>query len=297
MGLRLKFNLVLGLTTLVGLATAAFFVHGLLQKNAREEVLDAARLMMESALAVRGYTVGEIKPLLAVQQRRQFLPQTVPAYAASRYVTRLQQNHPEYSYREATLNPTNPANRATDWEADIVAYFRSHSQARELVGERDSATGPALFLSRPIKITDEGCLDCHDTPARAPETLLASYGDTNGFGWKLDSIVGTQVVSVPMSVPLERAQTAFYSFMIALVLVFLLVAVLMNVMLHVIIIRPVRALSAKADEVSTGALDVPELPVSGNDEIASLARSFNRMHRSLGSAVRMLDESMGEPAP
>ena len=297
MGLRLKFNLVLGLTTLIGLALAGFFVHGLLQKNARDEVLDQARLMMESALAVRGYTVGEIKPLLAVQQRRQFLPQTVPAYAAARYVGRLQKNHPEYSYREATLNPTNPANRATDWEADIVAYFRSHADAKELVGERDTATGPSLFLGRPIRITNEGCLDCHDTPARAPETLLAAYGDTNGFGWKLNGIVGTQVVSVPMSVPLQRAQEAFYSFLGALALVFLLVAVLMNVMLHVIIIRPVRALSAKADEVSMGALNVEELPVTGKDEISSLARSFNRMHRSLGSAVRMLDESMQEPAP
>lgn len=288
----MKFNLVLGLTTAVGLTVAGFLAYEILQRNAREEVLQTARIMMESALAVRGYTVGEIKPLLAVQQRRRFLPQTVPAYAASRYVMNLQQRHPEYSYKEATLNPTNPANRATDWESDIVSWFRNNEGSAELVGERTTATGPSLYLSRPIRIGNEDCLACHSTPERAPETLIATYGDANGFGWKLGEVVGAQVVSVPMSVPLERARRAFVTFMGSLAGVFLLVAVLLNILLHLIVIRPIQAISAKADEVSMGALDVEELPVKGNDEISTLARSFNRMQRSLGSAVKMLDETL-----
>jgi protein-histidine pros-kinase len=51
-------------------------------------------------------------------------------------------------------------------------------------------------------------------------------------------------------------------------------------------------MSAKADEISMGDLTVEELAVKGNDEIASLGRSFNRMHRSLSNAVKMLDESI-----
>jgi HAMP domain-containing protein len=34
---------------------------------------------------------------------------------------------------------------------------------------------------------------------------------------------------------------------------------------------------------------VPELPVSGRDEISVLAGSFNRMRRSLESALKMLE--------
>lgn len=52
-------------------------------------------------------------------------------------------------------------------------------------------------------------------------------------------------------------------------------------------------MSIKADEVSMGALDVEELKINSADEVGSLARSFNRMHRSLDNAVKMLDESMG----
>ena len=76
MGLRFKFNLVLSIITLLGLAGSGLISYQILQQNARQEVLEMARMMMESAVAVRGYTVSEIKPLLTVQQRRAFIPQT-----------------------------------------------------------------------------------------------------------------------------------------------------------------------------------------------------------------------------
>jgi len=290
MGLRLKFNLVLSLATLLGLLGSGLLGDKILQDNARQEVLEKARIMMESALAVRHYTVNEIKPLLAVQQRRKFLPQTVPAYAAHSYVKTLQGNYPDYSYKEATLNPTNPANRATEWESDIVSFFRNSETQKEIVGERDTATGRSLYLGHPIKIKNAACLSCHGKPSEAPETLINTYGDSNGFGWKHNEVVGAQLVSVPMSVPLKRAQETFYVFMGALAGVFFVLAVILNLMLHFIVIKPLRTVSAKADDVSMGNLNVEELQIKGSDEVASLGRSFNRMHRSLANALKMLDE-------
>lgn len=291
MSLRLKFNLVLGLATLLGVVVAGFFAHHLLQQNAREEVLDSARIMLESAQAVRGYTVSEIRPLLALQQKRQFLPQTVPAYSARIYINKLQQKYPDYSYKEATLNPTNPADRAAEWEVDIVEWFRNHEQENELIGERDTATGRFLYLTHPIKITNEACLTCHSTPDNAPDTMIQTYGSTNGFGWQLNEVVGAQIVSVPMSLPLARADKAFRAFMASLIGVFLLIGILLNIMLQYAVIKPVRNMAENADRVSMGALDAAEFEIKGKDEISSLAQSFNRMHRSLLNAMKMLDES------
>ena len=290
MGLRLKFNLVLSITTAICLFLVSMFGNQILQDNARQEVLEKARIMMESALAVRHYTVNEVKPLLAVQQRRKFLPQTVPAYAAHAYVKKLQVNYPDYSYKEATLNPTNPANRATEWESDIVSFFRNSETQTEIIGERDTATGRSLYLGHPIKIKNPACLTCHGKPSEAPETLIQTYGDSNGFGWKHNEVVGAQLVSVPMSVPLNRAEETFYVFMGVLVGVFVILAILLNFMLHFIVIKPLKLVSNKADEVSMGSLNVEELTVKGSDEVASLGRSFNRMHRSLDSALKMLDD-------
>jgi nitrogen fixation/metabolism regulation signal transduction histidine kinase len=55
------------------------------------------------------------------------------------------------------------------------------------------------------------------------------------------------------------------------------------------VVRPVSRLAARADVISRGELDVPELPVRGRDEISVLAASFNRMHRSVAAAMKLLD--------
>ena len=290
MKLKTKFNLVLVGVFSVGLLVTGLLSYKILQKNAREEVIQQAGMMMEAAMAIRGYTIGEIKPLLGMQLKRAFLPQSVPAYAATQAFHQLRQNHPEYTYKEATLNPTNPRNRAVDWEADIVEEFRNNSQWGEIIGERETPTGRSLYLARPIQIKDRGCLTCHSTVEAAPKTLLALYGPANGFGWKLNEVVGAQIVSVPTSVPFQKANNTFFTFMATLVGIFTIVAVILNVMLGNIVVKPVTNMSRIADQVSMGKLDAPEFAESGKDEIASLAVSFNRMRRSLEKAMKMLEE-------
>ncbi|MDD2659019.1 MAG: DUF3365 domain-containing protein [Methylococcales bacterium] len=290
MNLKVKFNLVLGLAGLVGIGCSAIFSYQLLQRIAREEVLDTARVLMESAIAIRGYTSEEIKPLLTAQQKKRFIPQTVPAYSANRFVTQLQKNLPDYSYKEAALNPTNPVNRAQTWEAEIVDWFKSNEAEKEFIGERESIAGPVLFLSHPIKLTDPNCLACHDTPANAPKTLLETYGGNNGFGWKLNDVVAAQIVTVPMQIPLQRAERSFYIFLALISGVFVLGCILLNILLHFMVTKRIITISKQADKVSMGGLDVAELSFKGNDEIASLSQSFNRMHRSLVSAFEMLED-------
>ena len=160
---------------------------------------------------------------------------------------------------------------------------------KELGGERDTPTGRALYIARPIQIGNPACLGCHSTPEAAPPTMIKLYGPANGFGWKLNEVVGAQVVSVPMTLPLQNAQRAFYTFMGSLLAVFALVFVALNVMLNWMIVRPVAQLSHAADQVSTGNFEIPEFPERGRDEIALLGRAFNRMRRSLQKAMQMIE--------
>jgi len=134
MKLLMKINLVLLVVFAIGFVTTGYVCNRLLQQNARAEIMENARIMMEAALAVRTYTATQIKPLLDTQMKYAFLPQSVPAYSANTYFAQLQKKFPEYAYKEATLNPTNPVNRATDWEADLVEEFRKSQSTTELVG-------------------------------------------------------------------------------------------------------------------------------------------------------------------
>lgn len=288
MALRSKFNLVLTTVFIAGFLAAGLISRQLLQDNARHEVVREARLMLEAASSVRTYTVDHIRPHLVAQMAEVFLPQSVPAFAATEAINTLRKTYGEYSYKEATLNPTNPRNRPADWEADVVQRFRQYPDLDELIAERQSAGGRSLFIAKPIQINNPACLQCHSTPAAAPPSMLRVYGSSNGFGWRQGEVVGAQIVSVPMAVPLAHADRAFTTFMGSLAAVFVVVFVVLNLMLTWLILQPVRRLSQAADRMSTGDFTEPEFSERGNDEVVRLGASFNRMRRSLEKAIQMI---------
>jgi protein-histidine pros-kinase len=286
--LRTKFNLVMIGTFVAGLGIASVVFHRIAVEEARRGTFNEALMIMRNASAVRGYTSTELTPLLSDQMATRFLPHTVPSFAAQTVFRGLRGDYPDYAYKEAALNPTNPSDRATDWEADIINSFKRDETLTELVGQRDSVTGPVLTFAKPFRITDPACLTCHSTPANAPRTMVDLYGPSNGFGWALNDVIGAQIVSVPLQVAISRANDSLKTFLISLSGVFLLMLIALNIMLHLLIVRPVRRISALAKSVSEGEENVPEYQPPGHDEISSLARSFNLMRRSLDNAMRML---------
>jgi protein-histidine pros-kinase len=295
MGLRAKFNLILISVFLVGYIGSLVFIDQLTRQYARQEISFNAELMLKSVEAVRHYNGKEVKPLLIDRLTETFLPQSVPSYAVQRTVAELNKDYPDYSYKDAVLNPTNPRDRAADWEADIIRFFREHPDQKLVQGTRDTPTGPVLYLTHPIRLSDPNCLSCHTSAATAPASMVRMYGSDNGFGWQLNDVIGAQVVSVPMRLPLERAHVILETFAAVLAGVFVLLLLVANIILHFVVIRPVRAMADNASSISTGNMDTPELQVSGNDEIATLARSFNRMHRSLLNAMKMIERNRTAP--
>jgi len=290
MKLIVKFNLVFVLVFLLGLVAAGTVSDQLLQRNAREEIVLNARLVMESALAARAYTSTQVGPLLQTQMKYNFLPQSVPAYSANEIFDGVRKTFPDYAYKEAVLNPTNPRNRANDWEADIVNQFRNASDRPEMIGERDTPSGKSFYIARPMQIKAEACLYCHSTVDAAPKTLVDKYGPANGFGWKMNEVIGAQIVSVPTEVPIARANRAFRTFMVSLTAVFAFIFIALNLMLWYMVIRPVTRLSKLADQVSQGEnMEAPDFEVTSSDEIGVLTQSFNRMKKSLVQAMKMLE--------
>jgi protein-histidine pros-kinase len=119
--------------------------------------------------------------------------------------------------------------------------------------------------------------------------MVDQYGSANGFGWQLHEVVGAQIVSVPYELPLRRANAALASFMYLLTGSFVFLFATVNALLLLLVVRPVRRLAAIADQVSLGNLAAPPFNATGKDEVAVLGTSFNRLRRSLGEALHMLD--------
>src|SRR5215468_5677439 len=290
MKIRWKIDLAMAGAFLIGLGLAGFGAYQILRTNALEASRESAKIIMEEASADRTYTADSIRPLLDQQMKVQFLPHSIPSFAAQSNFKLVRQKLPEYTYREPTLNPTNLNDRAIDWEADIINGFRDDSSKQETLTTRDTPGGQFLVLARPLKIGSQACLTCHSTPDAAPATMVALYGSQNGFGWKQGEVVGAQVVSIPLGVPLGRAYKALFWFMLALAGTFIVIIIIVDLLLRAVVVKPVVEISEMANSVRMGNLDTPEYVRSSNDEVGSLSMSFNRMRRSLQNAMKMLDE-------
>jgi len=232
MKIRWKIDLAIAAAFLVGLVLAGVGAYKILTNNALEDSLQDARIMIEGASAIRSYTADSIRPLLEQQMKIQFLPHSIPSFAAQTNFKMVHQKLPDYSYREPTLNPTNLNDRAVDWEADIINDFRNDGSKTESVVTRETPTGRFLTLARPLKVGSPACLTCHSTPENAPPTMVALYGSQNGFGWKQGEVVGAQVVSIPLAVPLSRAYQALLWFMLILAGTFVVTIVMVDLLLR-----------------------------------------------------------------
>jgi protein-histidine pros-kinase len=294
MKLLAKFNLIL----IVVFGAAGFLIAQLsmsfLIGNARREVLAQADLMMQSAASVRDYTSGDLRPLLEKNPRHKvhFLAETVPAFAATTTFAALRKSDTDfmnYTYKEATLNPTNLEDRASDWESEIIHDLRDHPEEKEKRGDHDAATGPAIYLAKPLVAT-QPCLECHSVPSAAPPAMIAVYGSANGFGWKPNEIIGAQIITVPLAVPIAIANDAYHKLLMILISTLIAAILALDAGVYLLVIRPLKLVSETADKVSKGDKSVTPLTVKGKDEIASVTASFNRMQLSLAKALKMLDE-------
>ena len=288
MRLLTKFNLILLVLFGTGGLVISQVIYTFLINNAHREVLEQAELMMASARSVRDYTASDLGPLLEQnpQHKKRFLPETIPFFAAISTFNRLRQEYPNYTFRETSLNPTNPAHRASDWEADIIGDLRDHPEKNRITGDRETPMGPSMYVATPIA-ADPPCLECHSRPAVAPPAMIA-YGSNNGFGWKPGAIVAAEIVSVPTSVPVQKANEAFHLLLTYLVVTLTATIVVLDAGVYFIVIRPLRLVSNAADRVSKGEMNPAPLPVKGSDEIAIMTASFNRMQLSLAKAFKML---------
>jgi HAMP domain-containing protein len=289
MKLLAKFNLILMVVFGIGGVIISQLAHSWLFANAQDQVRDQAQLMLASSKSIRDYVGDRVAPILEPLEQTRFLPESIPFFAANASFNYLRKSYPDYTYKETASNPTNPADRPTDWEADIINELRDHPGETEAFGVRTSAMGQSLYIAHPIHAMQD-CLQCHGSLSSAPKSMVVLYGSANGFGWKRGDVIGAQIVSVPMSVPVTAANHAWLQLLLFLVATMILAILALDAAVYWFVIRPLKLVSDTADRVSRGEKEIAPVRVSSNDEIATVAASFNRMQVSLAKALKMVEE-------
>lgn len=289
-----KLTLLLLVIFLAGIMLSGIALASVLNYKAQNEITSKALLLMQSMNSVRYYTNTEVSPqLVARLKAEEFLPQTVPAYSANKVFDKLRSDeadYGDYSYREAMLNPTNIRDKSDEFETGLVAEFRNNINTKQLQGFRSLGGKEIFYIARPISIAASSCLRCHSTPDVAPKGMIKIYGTINGFGWKLNEVLGTQIVSVPASQVLQNARQSFVVVMGIVTMVFAVTILMANLWLKQYIIRPIKNIVLVAEAVSTGDMTA-DFDKKTNDEIGSLVEAFTRMKLSLAMAIKKFERN------
>jgi HAMP domain-containing protein len=287
-----KFNLVFLTSFLISIVFSGLVLSAILSRNTESQTISKAQIMLQTMDSVRNYTSTQVSPELSprIEKEAEFLPQTVPGYSAREVFEhfRTKKEYSEFFYKEATINPTNLRDKADDFEAGLVQSFRNDTNKKELTGFRPFASGDLFYIARPITITKESCLRCHSTVEAAPKSMIATYGKENGFGWKLNEIVGTQIISVPSVEVVNSGRQILLFVMLAVCGMFAITILLLNLFLRQTVINPLNQMSQVAHDVSIGKME-SDFQQTSHDEIGVLADAFNRMKLSLSMAMDMLN--------
>jgi len=269
------------LSLIVG--TGAFYL--VLHDRAERQAEEQARTLLAAALAVRGYTTDHILPKLSQLTSDTFLEETVPSFAAQTVFSSMIGQSKGYTYREPTLNPTNPADRASAFELDLIRRFRDQNDLAELTGVHDSGQERLFYLAKPMRVVDQACLECHDTPERAPPAMLARYGSANGFGWHLNEIVGIQLLTVPITKEFSGLVELTAYLVGGLLLIFVLCYGALTVALDSQLVRPLKALAVAADTASMSGGPEVVVPNEATAELRAVGQAIERLRRSLARSM------------
>jgi methyl-accepting chemotaxis protein len=304
--LRLKFALILGITCLGGIILSGAILSKTYYQNSQKEVDNKTLVLLSTINAVKDYTNTNIEPLLENKLKTSptFIPETLPFFAAREIFEsfRQQEKYQNFLYKEAALNPTNLRDKADSFESNLIERFRQDLNLKQLEGFRTIRGEELLYISRPLAVTQQSCLQCHSTPEAAPKSQLNSYGSENGFDWKLNSIIAAQTIYVPVREVFNIYRQQFFLAMVNCIIIFALIALLIDWLLKKNVIQPITPMAKLAREISkdeihsdpTVELNLRKLNkvARRSDELGQLARVFQLMTEVVRSREQTLKQQV-----
>ena len=298
---RFTLLLLLFFALSMGLSGLALYRH--LTSVAEQSVTSDGLLLLHAMNAVRSYTSSQVNPLLVPQMNSQdkFIAESVPAFSARSVFDQLRKDgaYSDFFYKEASLNPTAPEDRADEFETQLLQSFVNDRNKASVSGFRTLNGQLVFYNARPMVVSNPACLQCHTTPEQAPPAMVAHYGPLNGFNWQLNSVIAAQVVYVPAAEVYALSERTWLSVMLISVLSFALAVLAINVALRRSVIKPIDQMATLAQRISADDLD-EQAPGSlaavaaRSDELGQMARLFQRMAQEVYTREQALKRQLDE---
>lgn len=281
MSIRVRFILIIGVISLVAAVTLAFLSYRFTVNIAFATAKEKGNIVFTFIDSSRMFFRNEQRPLVMdIVEKERFYPNLMSGFAFTRGIwDQFVKELPDYRFKQATIDPLYPPNKADSDELAIIADFEANKTLKTKEGILEKNGERFFYFARPIKV-GKGCLRCHGNPDDAPRDQIELYGTENGYNWKQGATVASFITYVPIQKALEQARkSAVILFLFGLAgIVFL--TLIIWFFFNSYLVKPITMLETRTSEISLGKNLDESVSHKSNDEIGSLARAIDRMRIS-----------------
>jgi methyl-accepting chemotaxis protein len=241
--------------------------------------------------SVRKYVGKELRPVINREMPGKFVLEGMSGFYVLRKVSyNLLESQPDYKYKQASGNPLAQENKADYYEEWLLGQFQKNPKMKELKGLRTDAAQPLYYIARPVFADKEECMKCHGDSTLAPQEQVQRYGTASGYNYTMGSVVGSNIIYVPASVPINIAIRSTAVVAAIFTGLFLILFIVINLLIRRSIIHPIELFVRTAEQVSKGKFD-NEFKVDTEDELKTLANAFTRLKTSIVMMMEMMKKA------
>ena len=281
MTIRTRLLIIIAVVSVLASVLVAFSSYRFAVSNTMSEAKEKGNMVFSFMESSRRHFRDKQRPIvLDIVDKDRFYPELMSGFAVTRGIwDEFEKEVPGYRFRQATLDPLYPPNKADGDEIKIIKYFEDNKDLATTEGTLVKDGEPTYYFARPIKV-GKNCLRCHGDPQDAPKDQLEVYGTENGYNWTEGETVATFITYVPISKAMDKAKRdAAMLFLFGIVGIVVLM-ILLWLIFNVYVVKPITSLEKRTTEMSLGKNLEEKIFYPGNDEISALAKAIERMRVS-----------------
>ncbi len=287
MSIRVRFIVIIGVLSLVASVVLAYVSYQFSVKDAMADAKKQGAIVFNMIHSSRMYFKNNQRPIVAeLVEEDRFYPEIMSGFVMTRGVWDIfEKRFPGYKFKQATLDPLYPPNKADRDETKLIAEFDADRNVKNREGKMTKNGKQFYYFAKPIQVEDK-CLRCHGTPEEAPKDQVEIYGTESGYDWRKDQVVSTAIVYVPMDaamVAAKKAATTLFAMGAAGIVV--LMAVIWF-FLSGGIVTPLAKLEEKTRQISLGKELDEDIGIHSKDEIGDLAKAIDRLRISTAKLLK-----------
>jgi HAMP domain-containing protein len=292
MSIRVRFIVIIGVLSLVASIFLAYVSYQFSVKNAMADARTQGAIVFNMIDSSRMYFKKSQRPLVfELVEEDRFYPEIMSGFVMTRGVWEIfEKRFPGYKYKQATIDPLFPPNKADDAEIKLIKMFEDKKGTKNTEGIMTKSGKQYYYFARPITV-GEKCLRCHGTPDEAPKDQVEIYGTDSGYDWHKGQIVSTSIVYVPLDSAMAAAKKSATSlFAMGSAGIVLLMGVIWFFLSRGVVV-PLAKLQQKTTQISLGKELNDDIGVNSKDEIGDLAKAIDRLRIS---TAKLLERCSGK---